>query len=287
MALTPQAIAALHGLDDVDWSTFSKTDSSAVEIPVHLRGLLEEPDSGEAEEAGVFLVSYLVCQGVHFEQAAVEAIPFMVRLLAAPGVSQRGKLLAALISMIRISTSDSNREVEPALKHECLRALSAQANVIVDACSLLADSPFFDELAVLVATSANAIQALPATVVIHDDVKNTLAAIAELTHSAEPSECIAAWVKSQSDDIRDWLRSTESIFWHKDEWAAAYNDSENDDEKNDLVPFTGALLQKLYLTALVAQLDDAEEWNPSTGPDGDEDDDGKESEQLDDDSEIA
>jgi hypothetical protein len=116
MSVTEAARAALEGVDEVDWPAYRHPYGRAEDVPDKLRALLAARDTDEADDAGTFFVTYFVCQGVHYEDATVPAVPFLLRLLAAPGVSRACDRLAD-DSDVRLGrptptrTSDSDSDV--------------------------------------------------------------------------------------------------------------------------------------------------------------------------------
>lgn len=154
-----QARAALWGIEDVDWSAFEHPFGNAVDVPGHLQGLLAEPGSVEAEQAGIFFTTRFVRRGKVFGNAAIPAIPFLLRLLATPGVSRRGSVMRVLLQVLQLSVSPSPREVEPAVQEACLDAFAQEARTMVRAARLLERSDFAAAMRVLVAGFADSIDA--------------------------------------------------------------------------------------------------------------------------------
>src|SRR5689334_19289195 len=115
MALTNEARKALRGVENIDWSTLSHPYGSAEDVPQKLRDLLAASDTDDAMEAGTFFAAYFVCQQSHFGDAAPMAVPFLLRLLGARGVSRRGEIMTSLLSMLRISSDDGYAAVESSL----------------------------------------------------------------------------------------------------------------------------------------------------------------------------
>lgn len=94
---------------------------------------VSEPDTDDAGDAALFLTTQLVCNGTHFDGAVVPAIPFMLRLLSARGVSRRGAVVETLATILRISRDEENLEVDAPLKRRCLDAFLGEAKAILDA----------------------------------------------------------------------------------------------------------------------------------------------------------
>jgi hypothetical protein len=146
MAISEQAVRALDGIDDVDWSALSHPYGSAEDVPDHLRGFLAVPDSDDAIEAGTFFGTYFVCQAIEYGDAAPHAVPFILRLLSAPGVSRRGELMLALVAMLRISIEDRHRNVEPSLKRAWIAAVARHPAEILAIAELLDGQGFEDAI---------------------------------------------------------------------------------------------------------------------------------------------
>jgi hypothetical protein len=225
MTLTREARAALDGIDDLDWSAHRHPYGSAADVPDHLRNLLEAPDTDPASEAGLFFATYFVCQGVHYEDAAVPGIPFLLRLLAAPGVSARSYVLSSLVAMLRISIDDDNTEVGPVLKQACLEAFAGETRTIVRAVRLLERAGWDDAMQALVVAFADAIERTvptgrPAL------IDGTLARVRATGPS--PQARLDAWAGGAPGDAVDRLLQIEQAL--TGEWSPSEGDDEEDEE---------------------------------------------------------
>jgi hypothetical protein len=203
MAITQQALSALRGLEGIDWSALSHPYGCADDVPGHLRGLLAEPDTDDAGEAAIFFAAYFVCNESHFGDATPAALPFMLRLLSAPGVSRRGALMASVISILRICVDDTNDQVEPALKHACLDAMARESTTIIDLARLLEGHGFDRDIEALVVAFADTIGPLASTVRTPQSVRAILDRMGVAARQGSPRDHVVAWAARQKE-ARAW-----------------------------------------------------------------------------------
>lgn len=84
----------LEGIDDVDWSKLTHAYGEASDVPALLRQLAST-DAGQRESARHALHGNIWHQGTVYE-ATVQAVPFLVELLAAPTLEDKAELLIFL-----------------------------------------------------------------------------------------------------------------------------------------------------------------------------------------------
>jgi hypothetical protein len=232
MAITNEARAALNGLDDVDWSELRHPYGAAADVPDHLRGLLASPDADEATDAGVFFAAYFVCQGVHFDDAAPVALPFMLRLLAAPGVSSRGPLMSSVLSMLRISVRSAENEADAAVRRACLEVFEREAPTIVELARFLDGHGFDDAIDAIVVAVAPSIRAHRAVTRLPRRIRTMLGSLGEDAREGTAHTRLEAWARRSSRDLWTWLSEAEESVPH--EWGSSEgNDSEDEDENED------------------------------------------------------
>ena len=225
MAITEEARAALDGIGDVDWSAFSHPYGRAEDVPLRLRGALSAPETDDAYEAGIFFRAYFVCQGVHFGDAVVPAIPFLLRLVSVPGVSRRGALLGSLVDIVGISVRSVSGEIDEALKRECLQTFAAQSKAILDTAQFLDGHGFDDAIEVLVVAFADTVGALASAVPTTEQVREVLREVGVVRSGASPGDRLAAWAARQSVDLGKRLSEIQEAL--PEEWDPS--EGEDDD----------------------------------------------------------
>ncbi len=208
MSITDEAARALAGVDDVDWASLHHPYGPADDVAGHLRGFLCAPDTDDAIEAATFFGSRFVCQGIDFGSAAPHAVPFMLRLLAAPGVSGRGPVMGAILTMLRIAVRRTPRDMEPALQLAWLDAMGRHADEIVAVANFLDGKGFEEAIEVLVVAFADSIA--PLTARAPRTVREIVARIPDLDVPHTPGDRIVAWMTPRWDDVFNCLVDIEA-----------------------------------------------------------------------------
>jgi hypothetical protein len=143
-------------------------------------------------------------------------------------VSGRGELMAAVLTMLRISINDDNREVEPQLKREWLDAVARHPEEILAIARLLDGHGFEDAIEALVVAFAETVAPLANRA--PSRVRELLARLQGTDTHGTPRDRLDAWAKRLELDAFHWLLEV------ADTLPEEYLPSEGDDEEDVVEP---------------------------------------------------
>jgi hypothetical protein len=87
----------LEGLSRVDWDALTRAGGAASDIPDALRALLSEDAS--VRRSAMLRLSLSLCPDGDVFETSLHAVPFLLELLAAPGIPEKAEILLLLVAL--------------------------------------------------------------------------------------------------------------------------------------------------------------------------------------------